>query len=345
MQTKFFINKPNTFFLFGCGNLIVDYALKIKSYGFKVYVFSVPRQLEELLPDYNDSLETVLKNKNIPFYKEADINESETFFNLVTSNSIGIGMGENYTFNEKVLSAFNNNLYDFMTIRLPKFRGGAHFTWQILQGNKIGVWNIQRINKEMIPGKFDSGEIILSREFLLAESDKEPIDFFNKYENEANLLFEDFLRKIEENEEFSASFVQETFSSLFPRLNSKMQGYINWQWNLEEIKTFIDAFGEPYCGGISFINNQKVYLKNALIDYGEGSFHPFMNGIIYRIRNNKIYVAMSNGTLIIEKVLDEQNNDLVPTLNVGDRIYTPLKYLDEAMQLNIDYNAFGVVEN
>ena len=48
---------------------------------------------------------------------------------------------------------------------------------------------------------------------------------------------------------------------MLPRLVSKINSYINWDLDIDEIVKFINAFSNPYPGGQTFINNKKIYLK------------------------------------------------------------------------------------
>ena len=52
-----------------------------------------------------------------------------------------------------------------MGIPLPRYRGGAHFSWMIMQNEKNNGACLQLINEDMVQGVYDSGEILLEIKF------------------------------------------------------------------------------------------------------------------------------------------------------------------------------------
>jgi|GEM_PF-519797 len=331
--------------LFGGGPLMVAFAKEAIRREIKTTLFAVTRHLEEPLEGGSGpTLRQVLEREKISFFHSNDVNRAPELRSAVSNATIGIGLGEAYTFSKETIALFHGRLFDFMTIRLPQYRGGAHFTWQILRKNRIGCWNIQVINEEMIPGVYDSGEILKSREYLLPPSAKIPNDYYEAAHAEGLKLFCEFLDEIEAGKEFGLAKLQENFSSYFPRLHTLRHGWINWSWRRDEIETMIAAFDDPYPGASTVLNGRRVFLKQAQSDDSEGAFHPFMSGLIYRIADRSIFVATCDGTLVVRKVSDENGADLIPKLKVGQRFFTPIKILEEAMQYSAEYDATGLVE-
>ena len=171
MENKIKIGPVDSIIFFGGGLFLVNCAREIEKKGLKTYIFAVKRHLEEIIDEEkNETMEQILRSENIPFYPERNINSSKILKDVVTKNTIGIGIGEVYTFSQETIQLFNGRLFDFMVIKLPEYRGGAHFTWQILRNDKRGSWNIQIINEKMIPGRFDSGGIIMRRDYNISEN-------------------------------------------------------------------------------------------------------------------------------------------------------------------------------
>ena len=56
-----------------------------------------------------------------------------------------------------------------------------------------------------------------------------------------------------------------------PRLATDINGWVDWSWNSLDLTRFIDAFGSPYPGASTYINEKRVRLKQvhylALIDW------------------------------------------------------------------------------
>lgn len=332
--------KPEQVVFFGSGIELVDYYKIVKSRKIDAYIFLAPRHAEEIF--YGKKLIDHFIENEILYFIENDINCSADLHSILKNKvSIGLGFGEVYTFSQDIINKFNQQLFDFMVIRIPKFFGGAHFSWQILQKNRIGSWNIQIINKDMVPSKINSGEIIKTRTFIIDSDARKPEDFFRIYARECKIFFIDFFDDVENNMIFNLLPPQFDHSTYFPRLSTGAQGYINWSWSLEEIELFICAFDEPYIGAMTFVGERKIHCKKVQIDRGEGSFHPFMNGIVYRVDNNTIFIAHRDGTLILECITDENGDSI--SIHVGQRLYTPFKYLENAMMFVAEYDSKGLI--
>lgn len=347
MRSGLEIGTVDTLVLFGGGSLIIEFATESIKRGINTYVFAVKRHLEEVIDiETGLTLKDTLEKENINFYHVNDINNSPELGAVIAGEKdvVGIGLGEAYTFSKETIALFKGRLFDFMVIRLPQYRGGAHFTWQILRRDRIGCWNIQLINEEMIPGVYDSGEILKTREYVIPQWARIPQDYFKIANDEALRLFIEFIDEIQEEKEFKLRRLEENISSYFPRLYTLKHGFINWSWDTDEIETFICAFDDPYAGASTFFNKNRVFLKKCYAEYKEGIFHPFMSGIVYRISNGSVFIASKDGALVAGSVLDEQGNNIVKKLKVGQRFYTPHKYLEEAMLFNAEYDTEGLMK-
>ncbi len=329
--------------LFGGGPIFARMVKEAKDLGMDPHVFAVKRHMDEEVEN-GVTLSEFLDREGVYSKLESDINSAADLKDVVTPGTIGIGVGEAYTFSKETLDLFGGKVFDFMTIRLPKYRGGAHFTWQILMRNRIGSWNIQIVNEEMVPGVFDSGEILTSREFIIPAEARIPQHFFDVYEDEALKLFHDFLIEVKDGKNYTLSSVQEQFAEYYPRLHTMHHGLIDWSWSGDEIERFISAFDEPYPGSSTYLDGRRLFLKGAQADPTEGSFHPFMAGMIYRIYGGKVFVAAKDGGIIVSTVKDENGNDFIPNLRVGMRLFTPAAELEKAMLYNAEYDASGLVE-
>jgi methionyl-tRNA formyltransferase len=334
--------------IFFCGAVawLSDAARLALDNDVKVYVFSVTRHLDELFDAPSTpnarTMRTMLEEEGIPYFHVADINTSPELKSVVTEHTMGLGIGEAYTFTTETLELFKHRLYDFMVIRLPQYRGGAHFTWEILRGGRIGGWNVQQINEEMTPGGFDSGEILKTHEYVLPASARIPQDYFLAADREGWNLFKEFFAEVQAGKTFPLAKVQENFASYYPRLYTLKHGWIDWSWTNSEVERFICAFDEPYVGASTFLLGKRVHLKSCHADTLDGTFHPFMAGLVYRIFGGKIFIAVKDGCIIAERVADEQGNDITATVMVGQRFYTPRAYIEEAMLFNAEYTSEGL---
>ena len=121
-------------------------------------------------------------------------------------------------------------------------------------------------------------------------------------------------------------------STYWPKLQTPINGFLNWQWNTNDIELFIRAFDDPYQGASTFIDGKKVRLKKCSIKK-EGSFHPFQVGIIFRIVSDKLFVATVDGVLIIKDVFDAKGNKINSSMKLGHRFFTPYKYLEQSFTI------------
>jgi hypothetical protein len=337
---KMRLEKFDKVVLFGGGPLLPAFCDILRARGIMSAVFAVDRHMDEEV-EPGVTLEQALRARQVPHYRENDINLAPALAAEAGPRAIGIGIGENYTFTSATLAHFGRRVFDFMIIRLPRYRGGAHFTWQILQGNRIAAWNIQMVDEHMVPAQHDAGEILHTHEFTIPPYARRPVDYGAIYNSEATRLLVEFLDLVDRGHEFRPAPAQESFSMLFPRLYTPVHGLVDWRWGLEELERFICAFDEPFVGSQTFLNGERVHLKGASIDRGEGNFHPFMAGLVYRVRGGAAYVATHGGTLIIESVRDSGGRDLMPALRPGMRFHTPQEQLDRALGTSIEFTPEG----
>ncbi len=121
------------------------------------------------------------------------------------------------------------------------------------------------------------------------------------------------------------------------------QAFIDWSWTQDEIKRFICAFDDPYPGASTYIESRRVFLKGCKIASGGFQSHPFLSGLIYRMIGDAVFVATKSDAIVIQKVLDAEGKDVVPDLKVGQRFYTPLTSLEDAMCYRAEYDTEGLV--
>ncbi len=73
---------------------------------------------------------------------------------------------------------------------------------------------------------------------------------------------------------------------------------------------------------------------------GEGN--PFMRGLIYRKAKGSLFVAVSNGSILIKEAYDNKGRGIFKNLKVGERFVTPIKYLEDALLFRAVYDSKGL---
>lgn len=344
MTAQFTFGKIENIILFGGSPLLAEFAKFLKeNKKYSVTCVSCKRQLDEAVAKDNKTLKQVLKECGISFFSCKDICRDKRLTALISPKTLGIGFGEPWSFNRKIIDQFQGKLIDFMGIRLPQYRGGAHYSWQIMRKNRVGCCNLQLINEDMVQGVFDSGEIIKSKEYFFPPSARIPQDYFDAAVRFELLFLKEFLTELEQGIKFELTKLQENFSIYFPRLYTLNHGYINWSWKTEDIVTFICAFDDPYKGASTFVGNKRVFIKDSYAEFNDGPFHPFQSGLIYKKNQSAVYVATINGTIVVKKITDEKGKNLIATLKPGSRLYTPLNLIEESMRYDAIYDKDGIV--
>lgn len=308
-----------------------------KQAGMPFFLFTAPRQLQDVIYPDGTTFENYLNKNAIPFDVTEDINSHQPFLDAITDGSLGIGLGEAWSFSKPVIERFNGKLLDLMGIRLPQYRGGAHYTWQILRGSRIGACNLQVINEDMVQGVFDSGRIVKFREYLFPVTARIPNDYFACAVEQEIDFIKEFIREVEQETDFQDFSLQENFSLYFPRLHTLRNAFINWNWSTSEIERMICAFDAPYAGATTAINGMKVRVKSARMETNDGPFHPFQSGLIYKIYQRTLYIATQQGSLLIDEVYDESGNSILETLRTGDRFHTPADWIEQGLTDKIQY--------
>jgi methionyl-tRNA formyltransferase len=330
--------KINKIILLGGSRCTAELAIYLKENNkFEFHIFTAPRQLVDIIYADGRTFEEILIKHELNYTVCDDINTEKKFIQNITSNTLGIGLGEAWSFNKEIIAMFDGRLIDLMGIRLPQYRGGAHYTWQILRGNKIGACNLQIINEDMVQGVFDSGEILKFKEYLFPIEARIPDDYFNYAVSQEISLIKEFIDEVAAGKFFSSFPLQNNFSIYFPRLHTIKNAFLNWNWETNDIDKFICAFDDPYVGVSTQLNGNLVRIKKSRVEYNDGIFHPFQIGLVYKIYNQNLYIATKNGTIILSSVFDEKGADIISTIKTGDRFFTPNEWIEKGLTTPIEY--------
>ena len=333
----------DTLILFGGSFLmarLLEELLKGK-FGYKIVLFTALRHLDGVINEKGTTLRAFLENRKISFFEAEDINNHAHLAENVTPNSLGLALGAAWPVEKKTARLFSEgHLLDVMGVDLPCYRGGAHYTWQILHGNRQGAINLQVVLGGAV--SFHKGPILKNLRYAIPRAVSQPIDYFNVcLEREITFLVS-FFTEVKKGKTFTSRALDENRSSWYPFLSTPHQGLIDWSWSGSDIALFIGAFGEPYKGASTYLGEKRVFLKGCSILKAEEKYHPFTAGIVIRKNGEGIFVATKGALLLIARVLDENGNDIGSEVFAGSRLYTPSSELDKAMGFNAEYGASGL---
>jgi methionyl-tRNA formyltransferase len=150
------------------------------------------------------------------------------------------------------------------------------------------------------------------------------------------------LRGIIDGRAFGTTSQPKYLSSYWPRLSTEQHGYIDWEWSLKDITQFIRAFSDPYEGAMTYVNGTEVRLKQCESFCGDGTFHPFQTGMLYRRDDKRGYIATPEGTLIVDHVVNKEERQMLSDIALGDRFYTPKERLEQAQQTRVHFEPTGI---
>ena len=313
--------------LIGGGELLLYTATVLKK---KKIDFSILVSKRHSVEKFNNiSFIDFLKEKNINYKVIANINSNIMNVNsIIKRNSLAICFGPSWIFSKKILKLFNNNMFNINLIPLPKYMGGAHFTWQILNNNFNGGVYFQKITN-----KLDQGPILLGKIFRVKRiNNVDPSHFFRENMRYGKKFIDSLIIKIKNNFKFQMKDFNKKYSSreYFPRLLTKKNGFINWNWSMSDIVKFCNAFDSPYTGAQTYHKNKIINLRSVSV-YKKKKFHPFVNGLIIKKNNNNIYVALADGIIKIVYLIN-QNKIYNNKVYQGDRFYTPNKVIVDSLR-------------
>lgn len=312
--------------LIGGGEPMVHCAQYLKRKNIDVHVILAPRHEDSELPLSGQILKDALAGHDIGYTVTADINDPAFIKDHLKAMaySLALCFGPAWVFNGDVLAAFHQNIMNFNGIPVPHYLGGAHYTWQILNGNKTSGMTIQ-----MITPRVDRGDILKYEQTQLPDYVRTPQDYYKENFEIAARFLENFCDELLDKTDFEPTRfdTHEPNRLYFPRLLTLHQAWIDWSWAGRDIEKFCCAFDQPYPGASTYIKDQRVFLKAVSLENNDPETHPFCSGLVIRKYNNKLYLAVLNGTLVVENVLDEAGDNIINKIREGDRFYTPYEDL------------------
>lgn len=260
--------------------------------------------------------------------------------NFDIEKTLFVSLGSRIIFSEKIIKKFlKNNLVNFHNSRLPLDAGGGSMSWRILRNDRIDNQLVHLVDKGI-----DTGPIIYSKNSLFPHNCVIPQEM-EEYSTKLFIsFFEAFIKEIKLGKKFLLKNQSNYLGRYNPRLNTNINGWIDWDMSSENLIRFINAFDDPYPGALTSINKKIVRIKKAQLHDGDSINHPFMSGLISRHDKDWLVVSTADKSMIlIEKVLNKKNKNIISDLKQGDRFVTSLSKLYLARKDRIKYNSRGLI--
>ncbi len=235
---------------------------------------------------------------------------------------------------------FKGNLINYHPARLPFYRGGATTSWRVMNGDKIDCQLFH-----IVSDKVDEGPILYFEKSIVPKNSKTPLDFEKYSSIQIIKLYENFIKILKVKKKILLSKQPSYIGHYYPRLNSKINAWIDWSINSSNLSRFIDSFDEPYNGAITMYKSKKVFIRGAHLHGGEISKHSFMSGIVSRHDGEWITVCTSDeNSILITEVLNDKGKNIIKSINLGDRFHTPALQLAKSKSFRAKYGPKGLLK-
>ncbi len=319
--------------IIGTGNQVFDIIQYCKKNNIELNIIAGIRQKSSnLLEKKVYEKIKLIKFKQIEYVSQ--LKYSKIYYKFIKGEfDYVLSIGSPFIFNKKIISIYKNRLINSHSSPLPQYKGGGGLTWRYLNQDTRGTILYHYVNK-----KIDEGLIIYKHNFKFPKN-KKMIDWVKIQLKQEKKGINNILKILNKKNSIKPRRHPKNLSTYFPRINTDMNGYINFSWNGSYISRFINAFSFPYNGAISFVNNNKVrFFNSSFISKKNFNNHPFLNGIVFDISRDYLFVFVDGGYLKI----DSHNYVSKYKIKLGDRIYTPLKFLDKSYAIRVSYSAKGL---
>lgn len=293
---------------------VIESLLKNPSLGFKVsavvthpYLEHIPdldmlKLRKEMYGEFGYNIFDVKKDYNVDLLESNDVNSDDTIKWILNYNpEFIVSVGCRNIIKAKFLNTFNRKVLNIHTTPLPKYRGGASDSWMILNGE----WGNKLFGcLHYIDEGIDTGDIV-ARSFYIVPNKCYPIELFKTRLSTFNEILVIGLTNLL-NKNFVPEKQNDSEATVFPRLNSKKDGKIDfYHQNGDEIEKFIFAFSYPHEGAYCFYNETKVNILEAEF-IPSRPFHPICKGLIFGKQGKSQYkISVNGGYILVKKICVE----------------------------------------
>lgn len=326
--------KIRKIYLSGASTGLVEAARISKKRNLPVVLLTAPRYLSYEIPG-GILLTEYLKALGVEihvFGSLTELDRQSAKWNL--SECLLLSYGAPFIFREEFLRRFGGLAFNVHPSPLPKFRGGGGYSWRILSGESKGCISIHQLTSGI-----DDGLLAMTLKFKFPKTIRIP-KHFEEIEAEKSI---DITRRFLNLFLMRKSIIlkpQLGVASYFPRLNTNINGAIDWSWDAKNVERFIRAFSHPYPGAFTQAHTKSGQMPVRIFDAKarDGSIHPFMAGLIIDYHHKILTVACGKGTVRIES----SNLVCARSLVVGDRLLTDSADLVRAKTIRVSYGPHGL---
>jgi methionyl-tRNA formyltransferase len=328
------IGEPK-FALLGAGYHLCEFARLLVDQGFpKPIIVTHPKEGHErdrrLLTDpkiYQDIFNTA-NELDLELIESKSVNKESIFGLLLEKKcNAAFSLSCRSIIKSEFIKAFEGRVFNIHPSMLPRERGGGTFSWRIMNDQKEISATIHLIDEGV-----DTGAIVLQKKTELDIARPLPSDFMIKTNQLYVELLIKFLDAIKRNSPLKLQSQDENQATYLPRLHTENNAAIDWSWPVKDIEQFIRAFGTPYPGAYTYVNNDCITIEEADAESSDIVYHPYASGrIVSHLRDGSIRVIAKGGFLVIHRVsMNGQSSVPGNLLKETDMLSTPSKVLFNA---------------
>lgn len=333
--------KTTKFALLGSGSVLCRFCTMLLKNNFpKPIIVTHPKKYHKrdqiLLKNTKNFIDLFKfsKQNNIKVIESEKLNESKLIDRLLKLGcNAAFSISCRSIIGKKFLKSFENRVFNIHPSLLPMERGAGILSWRIMNNRKYVAATLHQIDEGI-----DTGSVILQQKKHLKIKNAYLEYYSIKTDELYDKLLLEFLKIIKKQRFVRLKKQNEKFSTYFPRLYTEINGAIDWNWTNKEIELFINAFGFPYPGALTFVNDKKISILEANSEQSRDYFHPYVYGkVIQRFQDGSIRVITRNGFLRIRKI-SVKGTILNPSkvIRLADTFYTPIDILQNSKIITVN---------
>ncbi|MAD56989.1 MAG: hypothetical protein CMK44_00270 [Porticoccus sp.] len=265
-------------------------------------------------------LKKFLKFKNIKYLVTKKLS-LKILEKLELKKNIIISAGSPWIFTKEIIKKFGRNFYNIHQSPLPSMKGSV--------APYIIMYDIRsfQVCLHTVTTGIDSGKVIYRKNIFIPSNLKTPLQINTFLQSKNREMLKEFLIKFEKKIKLNEETQNKFFSSYNIRLLSDINGWIDWNYKLDDLDRFIRSFGDPYNGAKTFINDKQVNIKFIEKSKQDSARHPDEVGRVVRKFEDYIIVSVNEGSIYIKEIF-WKNKNMIEKIKSGDKFYTKIKYLD-----------------
>ena len=158
---------------------------------------------------------------------------------LDIKNSITLSCATPWIYKKNIIEIFGKEFFNVHQSPLPSMRGSVA-SYIILYDIRAFQTCLHRVTTGI-----DTGEVVFKKDFVIPSNLKSPkeVNFFLQSKNRE--MVKDFIESYDEKKIIYEK-QNRFFASYNKRLSSKINGWIDWSMNVDDLDRFIRAYGDPY---------------------------------------------------------------------------------------------------